>query len=129
MKISVSETQYQVILEYFKKKTDPVAEHIRQMLRAIYKPLSKYGKLPNPDGNCDTNEGVIYVWEHIPGVDHWSVLNRFDTNTKVRDKIKELFGEYGHYDYVFTPYGMGTGVKVVSHLTKKELDLSDVDKW
>jgi len=91
MKISVSETQYQVILEYFKKKTDPVAEHIRQMLRAIYKPLSKYGKLPNPDGNCDTNEGVIYVWEHIPGVDHWSVLNRFDTNTKVRDKIKELF--------------------------------------
>lgn len=46
-----------------------------------------------------------------------------------QDKIKDLFGEYGHYDYVFTPYGMGTGVKVVSHLTKKELDLSDVDKW
>jgi hypothetical protein len=46
-----------------------------------------------------------------------------------KDKIKELFGEYGHYDYVFTPYGMGTRVKVVSHLTNKELDLSDVDKW
>jgi hypothetical protein len=45
-----------------------------------------------------------------------------------QDKIKELFGEYGHYDYTFTPYGMGTDVKVLSHLTKTELDLSDVDK-
>jgi hypothetical protein len=42
-----------------------------------------------------------------------------------QDKIKELFGEYGYYDYVFTPYGIGTTVKVVSHLTKTELDLSE----
>jgi hypothetical protein len=46
-----------------------------------------------------------------------------------QDKIKEIFGEYGHYDYVFTPYGMGTSVKVVSHLTKTEIDLSDVENW
>lgn len=44
-------------------------------------------------------------------------------------KIKEIYGEYGHYDYVFTPYGMGTGMKVVSHLTKTELDLTDIDNW
>ena len=44
-------------------------------------------------------------------------------------KIKELFGEYGHYDYVFTPYGTGTCIRVVSHLTKTELDLSDIEKW
>ena len=46
-----------------------------------------------------------------------------------QEKIKEVFGEYGHYDFIFTPYGMGTGVKVRSHLTKTELDLTDVDKW
>jgi hypothetical protein len=46
-----------------------------------------------------------------------------------QEKIKGIFGEYGHYDFIFTPYGMGTGVKVRSHLTKTELDLTDVDKW
>lgn len=46
-----------------------------------------------------------------------------------QDKIKELFGEYGYYDYIFTPYETGTSVKVVSHLTKTELDLSDADYW
>lgn len=44
-------------------------------------------------------------------------------------KIKDLFGEYGHYDYIFTPYGMGTGVKVFSHLTGTELDLSMEEDW
>lgn len=44
-------------------------------------------------------------------------------------KIKELFGEYGFYDYTFTPTGIGTGIKVTSHLTKTSIDLTDVDKW
>ena len=46
-----------------------------------------------------------------------------------QEKIKDLFGEYGHYDYTFTPFGMGTGVKVRSHLTSTELDLSMVENW
>jgi hypothetical protein len=46
-----------------------------------------------------------------------------------QEKIKKEYGEYGIYTYSFTPYGMGTGVKIRSHLTKKTLDLSDVDKW
>jgi hypothetical protein len=46
-----------------------------------------------------------------------------------QEKIKDLFGEYGHYDYTFTPFGMGTGVKVRSHLTNTELDLSMVENW
>jgi hypothetical protein len=46
-----------------------------------------------------------------------------------QEKIKELFGQYGHYDYTFTPYGMGTGLKVKSHLTKTELDLSHEEDW
>lgn len=46
-----------------------------------------------------------------------------------QEKIKDLFGEYGHYDYIFTPFGMGTGVIVRSHLTNTELDLSNVEDW
>ena len=48
---------------------------------------------------------------------------------KWQDSIKAVFGQYGQYDFVFSPNGIGTGVKVVSHLSKTELDLSDVDKW
>ena len=46
-----------------------------------------------------------------------------------QDKIKELYGLYGQYDYIFTPCRIGTAVKVFSHLTKTELDLSEVEKW
>lgn len=42
-----------------------------------------------------------------------------------QDKIKDLFGEYGHYDYTFTPFGMMTGFKVKSHLTKTTIDLTE----
>lgn len=43
-----------------------------------------------------------------------------------QEKIKDIFGEYGVYDYVFTPYGMVLGVLVKSHLTGTELDLTNV---
>ena len=46
-----------------------------------------------------------------------------------QEKIKDLFGEYGHYDFTFTSYGMGTEVKVRSHLTNTYLDLSNVEDW
>lgn len=46
-----------------------------------------------------------------------------------QEKIKEIFGKYGLYDFTFTPNGIGTTVKVRSHLTKTELDLTDIDKW
>jgi hypothetical protein len=46
-----------------------------------------------------------------------------------QEKIKDLFGKYGHYDYIFTPYGMGTGLKVKSHLTGTTIDLSHEEDW
>ena len=46
-----------------------------------------------------------------------------------QEKIKDLFGKYGHYDYIFTPYGMGTGLKVKSHLTGTTIDLSHEENW
>lgn len=45
-----------------------------------------------------------------------------------QEKIKDLFGEYGHYDYVFSPNGVYTWITVKSHLTKTEIDLTDYDK-
>lgn len=46
-----------------------------------------------------------------------------------QEKIKTIHGEYGHYDFTFTPYGMGDGVIVKSHLTGTQIDLSCVEDW
>ena len=46
-----------------------------------------------------------------------------------QEKIKDLFGEYGQYDYTFTPYGMGVGVEVKSHKTGTILNISHVEDW
>jgi hypothetical protein len=48
---------------------------------------------------------------------------------KWQAKIKKKYKQYGTYTYMFTPCGMGTAIKVYSHLAKEELDLSDVDNW
>jgi len=46
-----------------------------------------------------------------------------------QEKIKDLFGEYGLYDYTFTPNGIGEGVLVRSHKTGTTLDLTHVEDW
>lgn len=46
-----------------------------------------------------------------------------------KEKIYELFGEYGIYDYIFTPLGIGSIIKVRSHLTNTILDLTDETAW
>ena len=46
-----------------------------------------------------------------------------------QEKINDLYGEYGNYTYSFTPTGIGDGIKVRSHLTGLELDITDVDNW
>ena len=91
MKYVLSTKQLEIIEEAWAKKEDPMADYIRDTIKSVYQPLGMWGKIQDPDNNCETNEGVIGVYEHIPGEDKWSILNRFDTNSKVRDKIKELF--------------------------------------
>ena len=94
MKYFLSEKQLKVIEESWKKKEeDPIATHIRKCLKDVYKPLGFWGSIQNPDNNCETGEGVIRAYPHLAGEDEWSILNRFDTNTKVRDKIKQIFLE------------------------------------
>ena len=43
--------------------------------------------------------------------------------------IKAIYGEYGTFTWKITPYSIGLGISVYSHLTKTELNLTDVDSW
>jgi len=91
MRIVVNEKQYKILNESF-KSNNVFASFIREQLKSIYLPLGKYGKLPNPDDNCQTNDGVFDVFPHSEQ-DKWSILNRFDTNSKVRTKMENIFIE------------------------------------
>ena len=55
--------------------------------------------------------------------------SEMDELKKWKDKIKDLYGEYGIYTYSFTPTGIGSEIKVKSHLTGLELDITDIDSW
>mgnify|MGYP003475405952 CR=1 FL=1 len=46
-----------------------------------------------------------------------------------KEAIKVVFGEYGNFEYTFSPTGIGDVVTVYSELAKQELDLTDVDRW
>jgi hypothetical protein len=46
-----------------------------------------------------------------------------------KEAIKKVYGEYGLYEYIFSPNGIGCGVEVFSHLSKTSLDLTDIDSW
>lgn len=43
--------------------------------------------------------------------------------------IKAIYGEYGMFTWKITPNGIGNVVVVYSHLTKTEIDLTDIDSW
>ena len=95
MKIVLTESQLNsiikktLIVEKYKSSVD-YAAYIRDTLRSIYEPLGLWGQAPNPNEDCQTGEGVINVFPHSKK-DKWSVLNRFDTNRKVKTRIQELY--------------------------------------
>jgi hypothetical protein len=74
------------------RSTDTFPSFIRQQLEKIYKPLGLWGQAPNPNDDCMTGTGVINIFPHSDE-DVWSVLNRFDTNTKVKNKLNSIFLE------------------------------------
>jgi hypothetical protein len=43
--------------------------------------------------------------------------------------IKALYGQVGLLTWKYTPNGIGMELSVFSHLTKTELELTDVDSW
>jgi len=82
-----------IVSEAFQKKQDLIANKIRDLLRQVYEPKKLWGKIQDPENNCETGEGVIGVYPHLEGQDNWSILNRFDTNSLVRNRMKEIFRE------------------------------------
>lgn len=91
MKIVITESQYKLLSEAAFKKPpefEKVKEVIDKCLKEIYDPLGKWGKIQ--DGDCQTNTGVIGVFPHSD-TDPWSILNRFNTNSLVHGKIKEIY--------------------------------------
>jgi hypothetical protein len=89
MKIKITKVQEKVILEYY-KKSNTFPEFIRGQLKKVYEPLGNWGKAPNPNDDCETNIGVINVFPHSEN-DVWSILNRFDTNSKVKKEMSDIF--------------------------------------
>jgi Fe-Mn family superoxide dismutase len=84
---------------------------VQKMLKAVYPKCSPeiitnyspdkhiespcYGKIDTND--CKTNFGVIggkYTVSQRGGVGEWSVVNWFDANTRISDKILEFFEKY-----------------------------------
>ena len=93
MKIKITESQKEYITNSILEglyKPNPFANFIREQLRKIYEPLGKWGKAPNPNDDCETNIGVINVFPHSEN-DVWSILNRFDTNSKVKKEMFDTF--------------------------------------
>jgi len=43
--------------------------------------------------------------------------------------IKAIYGEVGLLTWKCTPNGIGSELRVFSHLTRTEIDLTDVDSW
>ena len=46
-----------------------------------------------------------------------------------QDAINKVYGEYGSFDFTFTPNGIGVGLKVYSHIAEVEKDFTDIDSW
>jgi len=100
MKIKITENQYNLISTVLSEafgKDDSFATFIRGELKRIYSQLGKWGKAPNPDDNCITEEGVIGIFPHSDE-DTWSILNRFDTNSKVKKEIESIFESSDYED-------------------------------
>jgi hypothetical protein len=87
MKYLISENQYRLIVE---SPSNSLGPFIRGQLKQMYVGTSDWGKAPNPDDDCDTDEGVLNVFPHS-SKDVWSILNRFDTNMRVERKMREIF--------------------------------------
>ena len=97
MNILLNEQQYLILLEKF--QANPLSAHIRKTLKDVHEPLGNYGSIQDPDKNCQTNEGVINVYpvsKYVSGLvdDEWSVLNWFDTNSRVKKQIEQWYKEH-----------------------------------
>jgi len=94
MKIRINENQYVGLTNLLVENKDKVFQNfIRKTIKNYYTKHhpENWGSINEPDKDCVTGEGVIGVFPHIDGVDEWSILNRFDSNSNVHKAIYELY--------------------------------------
>ena len=46
-----------------------------------------------------------------------------------QEHIKEVFGEYGNYEYTFKPTGIGDSLYVYSDIAKISKNFTNVEDW
>ena len=46
-----------------------------------------------------------------------------------QDAINKIYGEYGSYDFIFSPNEIGTSLTVYSHTAEIGKDFTDIDSW
>jgi DNA-directed RNA polymerase subunit L len=112
----------ELILEILKeyKSKNPVKEYslksseIRNLIKLVYPECDGtniesgcYGKMT--DDNCQTDFGVIggnYSEKKMYGDEYsdWSIINRFDTNSKVHSKIYELYKKDNNQEINFNDW-------------------------
>ena len=64
------------------------------------------------------------------------MITKFELTEKQQGEIQEwqeaiqkVFGEYGSYDFIFTPNGIGVGLTVYSHTAELGKDFSNIEEW
>ena len=89
--------------DYNQTKLGLSPKQIRLLISSVY---SKCNNRKNPNGcigkikteECITSEGVIggrYTEGNYGGIGNWSIVNRFDTNSRVHNKILEIYQSEG----------------------------------
>lgn len=48
---------------------------------------------------------------------------------KLKEQTKKHYGEYGLYEYIFTPTGVGTMIEVKSLKSGIKIDVTDYESW
>lgn len=48
---------------------------------------------------------------------------------KFQDKIKEKYGQYGEFRFIFTPTGIGCAIEIHSILADKTKNITDYKNW
>ena len=46
-----------------------------------------------------------------------------------QDAIYKIYGEYGSYDFIFSPNEIGTSLTVYSHTAEIGKDFSNIEDW
>jgi len=56
-------------------------------------------------------------------------INEQEVANKFKDAVKEIYGEYGEFKYIFTPTGIGYGIDIYSDLADTHKDITDYNSF